>query len=108
MKHSNKYFTIIIVSAFFLILFGCATVEETLYLREAEVAGPLTTAPIHITDTTDIPSFTISPTFSYNTQKTFTGNIGEYSTLYGLDTSFVPSSNSMNWDVSTITAGINC
>ena len=83
-----KQLIILLVNVISLLLFGCATVEETLYLREAEVAGPLTPAPIHITDTTDIPSFTISPTFSYNTQKTFTGNIREYSTLYGLDTYF--------------------
>jgi len=102
-----KYYKILSTLIFSFFLFGCATVEETLYLREAEVTGPLTPAPIHITDTTDTPSITISPTFSYNTQKTFTGNISEYSTLYGLDTNYVPSSNSMSWDVTTVTAGVN-
>ena len=91
----------------FLNLVGCATVEETLYLREAEIAGPLTTAPIHITDTTNIPSITISPTFSYNTQKTFTGSIAEFTTIYALDSTFVPSDNSLTWNVATVNAGIN-
>lgn len=102
-KYSNIILTIILL----LFIFGCATVEETLYLRDAEVTGPLTPAPIHITDTTDIPSVTISPTFSYNTKKTFTGNITEFTSLYGLDTSYVPSANSLNWDVAAVNAGIN-
>ena len=93
--------------SFSFIFIGCATVEETLYLRSAEVAGPLTPAPIHITDTTDIPSITISPTFSYNTKKTFTGNITEFTTLYALDTIYIPSDNSLIWSVATVNAGVN-
>ena len=91
MKHSIKYFKIIFFCIFMLTLFDCATVEETLYLREAEVTGPIMPVPIHITDTTDVPSFTISPTFSYNSKKLFTGEVEEYTSLFWLDTSFVPS-----------------
>ena len=107
MKHSIKYFKIIFFYIFLLSLFGCATVEETLYLREAEVTGPIMPVPIHITDTTDVPSFTISPTFSYNSKKLFTGEITEYTSLYWLDTAFVPSENSLTWNVATVNAGIN-
>jgi len=107
MKQLLKYKKLFVVLGFSLLLIGCATVEETLYLREAKVAGPLTPAPIHVTDTTDIPSITISPTFSYNTKKTFTGNIAEFTTFYRLDTSFTPSDNSLEWNVATINAGVN-
>ena len=107
MKQLLKYKKVLIVLGFSLIMYGCGTVEETLYLREAEVIGPLTPAPIHITDTTDIPSITISPTFSYNTQNNFTGSIAEFTTLSGLDTSFIPSDNSLTWNVATVNAGIN-
>ena len=99
---------IILFSAFFLLtLFGCATVEETLYLRQAEVYGPVNPAPVYITDSIVTPSVTISPTFSYSTQSTFTGDIKEFTTLYGLDTSYVPPVNSLVWDMSTFNAGVN-
>ena len=102
-----KNIKILFAISFSFLFIGCATVTETLYLREAEVAGPLTPAPIHITDTTDIPSITISPTFSYNTKKTFTGDIGEYTTLFSYDSSFTPSDNSLEWYVASVNAGVN-
>ena len=63
--------------------------------------------PIDITDTTDEPSFTISPTFSYNSKKLFTGEVAEYTSLFWLDTSFVPSEQSLTWNVATVNAGLN-
>jgi len=107
MKQLLKYNKLLIVFGFSFLFFGCATVTETLYLREAEVAGPLTPAPIHITDTTNIPSITISPTFSYNTKKTFTGNITEFTSLYALDTTYIPLDNSLVWNVASVNAGVN-
>ena len=107
MKRFLNYKKLSFVLSFPFLFIGCATVDETLYLREAEVSGPLTPAPIHITDTTDIPSITISPTFSYNTKNTFTGNITEFTSLYGLDTFFIPSDNSLVWNVATVNAGVN-
>ena len=107
MKQSLIHKKLLFVLGFSFLFVGCATVDETLYLREAEVSGPLTPAPIHITDSTDIPSITISPTFSYNTKNTFTGNITEFTSLYGLDTAFIPSDNSLLWNVATVNAGVN-
>ena len=103
----KKLFIAPAIAYFLLFYIGCSTVEETLYLRQAEVKGPLTMAPIHITDSSDIPSITISPTFSYNTTNYFTGNISEYSTLYSLDTILIPSPNSLIWQPSSINAGVN-
>jgi hypothetical protein len=88
-------------------LWGCATVEETLYLRQAEVTGPIVCPPIHLTDTTDAPSLTVSPKFTYNTQKTFTGDIEQRTSYYFIDTVFVPLENSLEWNIATINAGID-
>jgi len=107
MKHLIKYYKILSALIILLSLIGSATVEETLYLREAEVTGPINPAPVYITDSTVTPSITISPTFSYSTQNTFTGDIREFTTLYGLDTTFIQSENSLTWDVSTLNAGVN-
>jgi hypothetical protein len=107
MKHSIKYFKIIFPCIIVLTLFGCATIEDTLYLREAEVSGPIMPAPIHLTDSMDTPSFTISPRFSYNTKSNFTGDIEQYSSYYSLDTTFVPSENSLTWDIASFSAGVD-
>jgi len=107
MTYLNKKQFLSVLLLITLGLVGCATVEETLFLRQAEVYGPVNPAPIHVTDSIVTPSVTISPTFSYCTQNTFTGNIKESSPFYGLDTSFVPSVNSLTWDISTFNAGVN-
>ena len=96
------YFSIIL-----LVFSGCVTVEETLCLREAEVSGPLTTAPIHLTDSVDTPSITFSPRFSYNTKNTLIGDIKQRSELYELDTTFVPSENSLTWNIATVNVGLD-
>jgi len=91
-----------------LLLFsGCVTLEETLFLREAEVSGTIATAPIHLTDSTDTPSITFSPRFSYSTKNTLIGDIKQRSELYELDTTFVPSENSLTWNIATVNAGLD-
>ena len=105
MSYLVKYSILLLIIIFSF--FGCATVEETLYLRDAEVFGPVNPSPIYITDSIVTPSVTISPTFSYSTQNTFTGDVKEFTTLYGLDTTYIPPENSLVWDVSTFNAGVN-
>lgn len=68
MKHLIKYFKIIFFCIFMLTFFGCTTVQ-TLYLQDVEVNGPINQSPIHITDSTETPSVTISVRFSYNPEK---------------------------------------
>lgn len=94
----------------FLIVFlltGCTTVKDTLYLREAEVSGPIMPAPIHLTDSTDTPSFTISPRFSYSTQKKLYGDIDQSSAYYSFDTTFSPSEHSLTWNIANLNAGVD-
>ena len=68
MKHSVKHFKIIFLGILVLTLFRCTTIE-TLYLQDVQVTGPINQLPIHITDSTDTPSVTISARFSYNPEK---------------------------------------
>jgi hypothetical protein len=102
---------IIIITFFFslpVVLFtGCVTVEETLYLRQAEVTGPIVTSPIHITDSTDTPSITFSPKFTYNTKNLFTGHVAQNTSYDELDSVLIPLENSLTWDIATFNAGLD-
>ena len=91
---------LIIITAFYfsipLLLFsGCVTVKETLYLRQADVTGPIVPSPIHLTDSVDTPAVTFSPRFSYNTKNSLIGDIAQSRSYYGLDTIFFPSEKSL-------------
>jgi len=90
-----------------LIFTGCAQIEETLYLRQAEVTGPIVAPPIHLTDSTETPSFTVSPKFTFNTKNKFTGDVEQRTSYYTRDTAFIPLENSLLWDIATISAGID-
>jgi hypothetical protein len=106
MKYRETFYfsmTLILLLTFF----GCTTVKDTLYLREAEVTGPIMPAPIHLTDSIDTPSFTISPRFSYSTKNSFNGEIEQFTWYSSLDSGFVPSEHSLTWNVANINAGID-
>lgn len=90
-----------------LLFISCTTTKQTLYLRQAEVTGPISQPPIHLTDSSDVPSVTFSPKFSYNTKKTLTGDVSQSTRFYGSDTIFVPSKNSLTWNMSTVYAGLD-
>jgi len=106
MKALTKHF-ILCTQIILLLLTGCVTVEETLYLREAEVTGPIMPTPIHITDSTDKPTLTISPKLSYNTKNMLTGDIIQRTSYFELDTIFVPSQKSLSWNITTVVAGLD-
>ncbi len=102
---------LIIITAFYfsipLVLFsGCVTVEETLYLREAVVTGPIVPSPIHLTDSSETPSVTFSPRFSYNTKNSFTGDIAQ-STSYDDQDTVIHSEKSLTWNIATFNAGLD-
>jgi len=86
---------------------SCTTIKQTLYLQEAEVIGPISQPPIHLTDSSDTPSVTFSPKFSYNTNKTLTGNVRQTTEIFEFDTTFIPSENSLTWSMATVYAGID-
>lgn len=101
---NNLFLLFLIIPALFT---GCATVEETLYLRQAEVKGPLSNVPIHLTDSSDTPSVTISPKFSFNTKKLFSGEIDNYTGSLPMDSAFIPTEHSLTWDVASVYAGVD-
>ena len=104
----NKTCKCTFAGIFCLLLFiSCTTVKETLYLREAEVSGPIMPAPIHLTDSADTPSFTISPRFSYNTNNRLVVEAKQYTQTYPNDTIYVPSEHGLVWNMATINAGVD-
>jgi hypothetical protein len=56
-----------------LILTGCATVQQTIYLQNAEVNGPLNTPPIYITDGRS--GIKVSPWLSFNSINQMAGQV---------------------------------
>ena len=121
-------FTIII----FFFFNGCKSPEKlikTFHLQEVEARGPVNTSPIHITDSTDTPSFTFSPRFSYNTQKNLKGFVEGHTLVnsqgfFQIDTFFnddgtviyreTPGKNNikyegrnLTWNTSTLTVGLD-
>ncbi|MCW8804431.1 MAG: hypothetical protein OQK57_08545 [Ignavibacteriaceae bacterium] len=80
----KKYiFCTVYLSISGLLFYGCSrsqTVQTTtIYLQELEVTGPINQSPIHLTDSSDTPSITFSPKFSYSTQTLVTGKISGHS-----------------------------
>jgi len=93
---------------FCLFLFiSCTTTHQTLYLQQAEVTGPISQPPIHLTDSTDTPSVVFSPKLSYNTNTTLTGSVDESRGLYGADTFYIPNETSLIWNMQTVYAGVD-
>ena len=70
-KERNYMKKIFLIGLFFGLTFllGSCTTVQTLYLQDVEVTGPFNQSPIHITDSTDTPSGTLSMRFSYNPEK---------------------------------------
>lgn len=100
----------LIFASLALLFFGCALtteVVETISLRQAEVNGPIMPTPVHLTDSTEIPYITVSPRISYNTKNQLRGEIKNFSGYYALDTIFIPSGNSLVWNMPRINAGID-
>lgn len=62
----NIYLSIVFI--LYLYLTGCTTIK-TLYLQNVEVKAPINQSPVHITDSTETPSVSVSMRFSYNPKK---------------------------------------
>lgn len=54
-----------------IIFCGCADIQQTIYLQNAEVNGPLNHPPIYISDNRN--GITVSPWLSFNTNRQVTG-----------------------------------
>ncbi|UCH65745.1 MAG: hypothetical protein JSW63_01015 [Ignavibacterium sp.] len=101
LRHVNS------LSLLVLLITGCGNFFETVYLRQAEVTGPIVTSPIHLADSSFAPSLTVSPSFTYNTGNSFTGNVKEFTTLFDLDSAFIPSDHSLLWNITIVSMAID-
>lgn len=54
---------------FVLILYGCVTVEQTIYLGDVEVDAPIISPPLHVRINKEIGDVTISPRFAILTSE---------------------------------------
>ena len=111
-----------------LLMFAGCTTTQTLYVQNAEVWGPINQIPIHLTDSTETPSVTFSPWFSYSTQKSVSGHIDGHSLvnengIFQVDTIYngsevtyreTPGANrysftgeNFTWYIPTVNAGLN-
>ncbi len=90
----KKLSTLIITTAIIFINFiGCTTINQTLYLQNIEVSGPMNNPPLNITTNQKRGSFTISPRFSINDNNQLSGKIEKHSFVdnqgvYRVDTVF--------------------
>ena len=111
MKHSIKYFKIIFFCIFALTLFGCATVEQTIYLGDVEVNAPICPPPTHLNINKDVGNVTISPRFTViGNSTTIVGSTeGRYNRIFhlGNDSTYRPKFNNLNWNVSKYTFGLD-
>ena len=100
-----NYFSTASASTILLLFTGCTTVRDTLYLQAAEVTGPIVPTPVHLTDSEDTLSITISPWLNYITTNNLHGDIKQ--SFYRLDTLYEPPDHSLVWNVATINTGID-
>ena len=87
-----KYLTLISLSLF-VIISGCTTVNQTIYLQDIKVSGPIDNPPLNITTDQKKGSFTFSSRFSINDNKSLSGRIEKhtdvnYDGIYRVDTLF--------------------
>jgi hypothetical protein len=76
----KKLLTLIITTTIIFINFiGCTTINQTLYLQNIQVSGPMNNPPLNITTNQKQGSFTISPRFSINDNKQLSGRIEHHS-----------------------------
>jgi len=83
MKMKNIIIFLSFLPILIIVISGCTTIE-TLYLQDVEVTGPINQSPIHITDSTDTPSVTISMRLSYNPEKEIKAQSGILSSGYSI------------------------
>jgi len=133
-----KYYKLILRIVFSLILvfliYGCASKETvkttTIYLQEIDLIGPINQSPIHLTDSSETPSITFSPKFSYNTNKNVDGKIKGHTPvnengIFQIDTVFNPdgslshyqeapganrfqyTQNNLFWAMPSVSAGLD-
>lgn len=78
---------------FIIIISGCTTINQTIYLQDIEVTGPMNNPPLNITTDQKQGSFKFSSRFSINNNNKLSGRIEKHSNvnkdgIYRIDTVF--------------------
>jgi hypothetical protein len=79
---------------------GCATIEQTIYIQNVKVSGPVNPPPLHITKGQTTGTITVSPHINLNPEKSIFGLVDGHSNvnrdgIYQVDTIF---NNDGTWD----------
>lgn len=72
-------YIVVILSIAFALFAGCTTLNQTLYLQDIEVSGPINNPPLNITTGQEQGSFNVSTRFSVNDNKQISGRIEKHS-----------------------------
>lgn len=124
---NGKKINIFFAGILSLFLCGCFTVEQTIYLQDVNVSGPVNQPPLQVT-TQNKTAVTISPRISFNNRKYISGNVENhtqvnYEGYYQIDTIFnsdgsksyqISDANSrpyegdnLRWDIARVNAGLD-
>ena len=101
---------LIIITIFTIFLVGCATVEQTIYLGDVDVEGPVVVPPTHLSNTGEAGKFTVSPHVSFLNKKEIIGSTNDrYSQSFRLtdSTSYSTKKDNFYWNVSEYTMGVD-
>jgi hypothetical protein len=93
------------------LVYGCATVEQTIYLGDVEVTAPICPPPTHVNINKDVGDVTISPKFSINSSNsTIIGSTEDrYNAIFEFsnDTIYRAKKNNLAWYTSDYTFGLD-
>ena len=124
---NGKKIHIIITGILSIFLCGCFTVEQTIYLQDVNVSGPVNQPPLQVT-TQNKTAITISPRISFNNRKYISGNVENhtqvnYEGYYQIDTIFYSDGSksyqisdannqpfdgdNLRWDIAQLNAGLD-
>lgn len=117
-----------LIALIFINFIGCTTINQTIYLQNIEISGPMNNPPINITTDQKQGSFNVSTRFSINDNKQISGRIEKHSYvdpqgIYRVDTMFNNdgsryykesnlnsrefNGNNLKWNLPSFSAAVN-
>ena len=98
----------IIVILFSLLTISCANIQQTIYLQDVEVKGPMNPPPIRITKDKSAGTFTISPRLTLNKYSEITGSIGTRKYVSASqDSIFRSKTDNLLWKIPQVSFGFD-
>jgi len=102
----SKFLSALIL--FSSLLASCTTIQQTIYLRDIEVKGPMNPPPIRITENKTAGSLTISPRLSFNKYSEISGSTeSERRGDSAQDSLFRPNSRNLFWRIPQAAFGVD-